>query len=186
MLQIPNLLTLFRSISGPLIALLLYGGEIAGAVALVIYICAALTDFLDGWLARRWDQVSDFGRMLDPIADKLLVAAVLIALVDLNVLRGFHIIPIVIILCRELLVPGLREYLAGDLIIPVTWAAKWKTTIQMVAIGFLVAGEFEPVAGIGITLLWVAALLTAYTGYVYMKSGVVHMMVRDGRRAVEK
>ncbi len=186
MFHIPNLLTLFRSISGPLIALLLYGGEVAGMVALAVYVGACLSDFLDGWLARRWDQVSDFGRMLDPIADKLLVAAVLVALVDLDVLPDLHIIPVIIILCRELLVSGMREYLAGDLVINVTWAAKWKTTIQMVAIGFLIGGEFGPVAGIGITLMWISALLTAYTGYVYMKTGVGHMMVRDGKRAVEE
>ena len=153
--------------------------------ALGIYIVAAITDFFDGYLARKWQQQSSLGRMLDPIADKVLVAVVLLVLCADDILRGGHIWAAIIILSREVLVSGLREYL-GELqvSVPVTQIAKWKTTVQLVAIGFLIAGpagdalfpSLPVVTTIGIAMLWVAAGLTLYTGYDYFRAGIRHVV----------
>ncbi|MER2607276.1 MAG: CDP-diacylglycerol--glycerol-3-phosphate 3-phosphatidyltransferase, partial [Siculibacillus sp.] len=143
---------------------------------------AAITDFFDGWLARAWGQQSSLGRMLDPIADKLLVAACLLMLVDAHTIAGWTVIAAVIILCREILVSGLREFLAElHVSVPVTWLAKWKTTTQLFALGFLIVGEagnsvYPWTIPTGITLLWVSAILTLYTGWDYFRSGIVHLM----------
>jgi cardiolipin synthase len=131
-------------------------------------------------MARRWAQQSEIGRFLDPIADKLLVAATLFMLTAFARLSEGAVLPALVILCREILVSGLREYLAGIRVgMPVSRLAKWKTTIQMVAIGFLIVGDagpaIVPVAAIGETLLWAAAILTLITGYDYLRAGLAHM-----------
>ena len=182
-LNLPNLLTYARIIMVPMVAgLVIWGGALAHWLALGIFIIAAITDFFDGWLARRWQLQSSLGRMLDPIADKLLVAAALLALVGDNTIEGAHLWAAIIILCREVLVSGLREYLAELRVsVPVTQLAKWKTTIQFITMCFLIAGPAGDVVLpyntlIGLSLLWVAAGLTLYTGYDYFRAGVGHMM----------
>ena len=178
----PNILTYARIVGVPLVsACLLYGGDTARWIALAIFVVAAITDFFDGYLARLWSQQSSLGRMLDPIADKLLVAAILIVLSVDNTIHGVHVWAAIVILCREILVSGLREFLAELRVsVPVTQLAKWKTTIQMVAFGFLIAGP----AGdkvlpynteIGIAGLWIAAVITLYTGYDYFRVGIMHL-----------
>ena len=140
--NLPNILTYGRIAAVPVVAgLLLWGGDNARWTALAIYVLAAISDFFDGYLARKWKQQSSLGRMLDPIADKVLVAVVLLVLCADDILRGGHIWAAIIILSREVLVSGLREYL-GELqvSVPVTQIAKWKTTVQLVSIGFLIAG----------------------------------------------
>jgi len=181
--NLPNLLTYGRIVAVPLVAgLLMWGGLNARWWALGIYIVAAITDFLDGYLARRWQQQSSLGRMLDPIADKVLVAVVLLVLSADGILFGGHIWAAIIILSREVLVSGLREYL-GELqvSVPVTKIAKWKTTLQLVAVGFLIAGpagdRIVPyVTEVGIAMLWIAAGLTLYTGYDYFRAGLRHVV----------
>jgi cardiolipin synthase len=182
-LSLPNLLTYARIALVPVVAgLIIWGGLIAHWMALVLFIIAAITDFFDGWLARRWALQSSLGRMLDPIADKLLVAACLLALVGDKAIAGAHLWAAIIILCREVLVSGLREYLAELRVsVPVTQLAKWKTTLQFVAMCFLIAGPAGEMIfwfnnELGLTLLWVAAALTLYTGYDYFRAGVGHMM----------
>ena len=142
-LSLPNLLTYGRVAAVPVVVGFLFWPEEPWArwSALAIYIIAALTDFFDGYLARAWSQQSSLGRMLDPIADKLLVAAVLLVLTADHTIHGLTLWAAIIILCREILVSGLREYLAELRVpLPVTAVAKWKTTVQMVALGFLIAG----------------------------------------------
>src|SRR5204862_5921397 len=127
-------------------------------------------------------QQSTFGRMLDPIADKLLVASCLLMLAADETIKGWSLWAAIVILCREILVSGLREYLAELRVsVPVTWLAKWKTTLQLVAVGFLLAGEagdaiLPVVTPLGLTLLWLSALLTLYTGYDYFKAGIRHLI----------
>ncbi len=181
--NVPNILTYGRIIAVPVVAgLLLWGGDTARWVALGIYIVAAITDFLDGYLARKWQQQSALGRMLDPIADKVLVSVVLLVLAADGVMDGGHIWAAIIILAREVLVSGLREFL-GELrvSVPVTQIAKWKTTVQLLAIGFLIAGPtgdkiIPHTTQIGIVFLWVAAALTLYTGYDYFRAGLRHVV----------
>jgi cardiolipin synthase len=187
-LALPNILTYGRIAAVPVVVGLLYWQSIGGGglwlrwVALAVFIAAAVTDILDGYLARMWEQQSSLGRMLDPIADKLLVASCLLMLAAEETIRGWTLLAAVIILCREILVSGLREYLAELRVsVPVTRLAKWKTTGQLVAIGFLIAGEAgdRVVPGIsqaGIVLLWASALLTLYTGYDYMRAGLRYMI----------
>lgn len=180
--SIPNLLTLSRIAAIPLLLLLLYfHSPLTRWLALALFLLAAFTDFLDGYLARHWDEVSPLGRFLDPIADKLLVAALIVILVEIREIRDWLVIPAVIILCREILVSGLREFLAEIRVpLPVSKLAKWKTAIQMFAMGFLVVGDeagpaFLPVSDIGATGLWIAAVLTLITGYDYLARGLKHM-----------
>jgi len=141
-----------------------------------------VTDYFDGYFARLWGQYSSLGKMLDPIADKLLVSACLLMLAAGDTIHGWALLAAIIILCREILVSGLREYLAELRVsVPVTRLAKWKTTGQMVAVGFLVAGDagdqlVPVVSQVGILLLWLSALLTLYTGYDYMRAGLRYMM----------
>jgi cardiolipin synthase len=187
-LALPNLLTYGRIAAVPVVVALLYWESIFDGplwlrwVALFVFISAAVTDFFDGYFARVWGQQSSLGRMLDPIADKLLVAACLLMLAAGETVHGWTLLAAVIILCREILVSGLREYLAElQVSVPVTRLAKWKTTAQMVAIGFLIAGEagdevVPVVSQIGILLLWLSALVTLYTGYDYMRAGLRYMM----------
>ena len=190
LLSLPNILTYGRILAVPLVALCFYlegklqSSDFARWSALAIFIVASLTDFLDGYLARIWKQTSNIGRMLDPIADKLLVAACLLLLAaDTDqTIAGWSLWAAIIILCREILVSGLREYLAElKVSVPVTWIAKWKTTVQMLAIGFLLAGSagdkvLPHTTEIGLVLLWIAALITLYTGYDYFRAGFKHII----------
>jgi cardiolipin synthase len=190
--NLPNLLTYGRIIAVPLVVLCFFlegrlqSSEFARWSAFAIFIVASLTDYLDGYLARAWQQTSNIGRMLDPIADKLLVATCLLLLAadtdHRGGIAGWSLWAAIIILCREILVSGLREYLAElKVSVPVTKLAKWKTTAQMVAIAFLLLG---PVGDrivpywtqVGIFLLWVSAILTLYTGYDYFRAGVKHIV----------
>ena len=153
--------------------------------ALGVFTLAAITDFFDGYLARIWSQQSSMGRMLDPIADKLLVAAVLLMLVADRTIASWSLWAAIVILCREILVSGLREFLAElKVSVPVSAVAKWKTTVQLIALGFLIAGRAGEYVlpgntQIGLGLLWVAALLTLYTGWDYLKAGLKHVTEDD-------
>jgi cardiolipin synthase len=179
--SLPNLLTLSRILVIPaLIACFYLPSPWSNWIAVALFTAAGLTDWLDGHLARSRNEVSGLGRFLDPIADKLLVAAALLMLVHIGRIDDATILPAIIILCREIIVSGLREYLAELRIgMPVSRLAKWKTVVQMVAIGFLIVGDagwhVVPVTMIGIFGLWVAALLTLYTGYDYLRLGLRHM-----------
>ena len=187
-LAIPNLLTYARIVAVPLVVACLYGQSIlAGGmwlrwVALAIFVAAAITDVLDGYFARSLGQQSSFGRMLDPIADKLLVSSCLLMLAADETIKGWSLWAAIVILCREILVSGLREYLAELRVsVPVTTLAKWKTTAQLVAIGFLLAGQagdqIIPIVTLtGLSLLWVSAIVTLYTGYDYFRAGVQHLI----------
>jgi cardiolipin synthase len=187
-LALPNLLTYGRIAAVPVVVVLMYWQSILGGglwlrwLALAIFIVAGVSDILDGYFARTWGQQSSLGRMLDPIADKLLVSSCLLMLAAEETIRGWSLFAAVIILCREILVSGLREYLAELRVgVPVTRLAKWKTIGQMVAIGFLIAGDagdriVPVVTEIGITLLWLSALLTLYTGWDYMRAGLRYMV----------
>ncbi len=170
---------------------ILSGGMWLRWVALAIFIAAGVTDILDGYYARSLGQQSSFGRMLDPIADKLLVASCLLMLAADGTIKGWSLWAAIVILCREILVSGLREYLAELRVsVPVTRLAKWKTTVQLVAIGFLLAGKAgDQVASVltgsgqapivtysGLTLLWISATVTLYTGYDYFRAGVRHLI----------
>ena len=186
-LALPNILTYGRIAAVPAVVGCMYWQAIMGGglwlrwLALAIFIAAAITDFLDGYFARIWRQQSSLGRMLDPIADKLLVASCLLMLAAESTIHGWALFAAVVILCREILVSGLREYLAELRVsVPVTRLAKWKTTLQLVATGFLIAGEagdaVVPVfTTTGITLLWLSALLTLYTGWDYLQAGLRHL-----------
>ena len=196
--NLPNILTYGRIVAVPVVAgLLMWDTNTARWIALGIFIVAAITDFLDGYLARKWQQQSSLGRMLDPIADKVLVAVVLLVLSASPILYGGHLWAAIIILSREVLVSGLREYL-GELqvSVPVTKIAKWKTTTQMVAISVLflgtglayvehgrapMVGEAELPGGmtwsavatfLGLILIWIAAGLTAWTGWDYFRKAM--------------
>lgn len=191
-LSLPNILTYARCVAVPLVAACLFWSDIlAGGlwlrwVALGLYIAAAVTDFFDGYLARAWSQQSAIGRMLDPIADKLLVSTCLLMLASDGTIRGWSLWAAIVILCREILVSGLREFLAELRVsVPVSRLAKWKTTLQLVAVGVLLAGPAgeKVLPGIslaGLTLLWVSAVLTLYTGYDYFRAGARHL-VEDER-----
>jgi cardiolipin synthase (CMP-forming) len=186
LMSLPNVLTYGRIIAVPgLVACLFFlEGDVARWSAFSLFVLAGVTDWLDGYLARMWAQQSTLGRMLDPIADKLLVGAVLMMLVHDNTITGWSIWAAIIILVREILVSGLREFLAElNVKVHVTQLAKWKTTMQMIALAVLIAGPAAEkiVPGImigGLVLLWIAALLTLWTGYDYLKAGVVHAMER--------
>jgi cardiolipin synthase len=187
-LGLPNLLTYARIAAVPVVAICLYfqevprNGEWLRWVALTVFVAAAVTDILDGYLARKWGELSSFGRMLDPIADKLLVASCLLMLVHDGTIRGLSIFAAIVILCREILVSGLREYLAGlNVRVEVTKLAKWKTTLQLIAVGFLLAGDagdaiVPVVTPIGLSLLWISAILTLYTGWDYFRAGLRHLI----------
>jgi cardiolipin synthase (CMP-forming) len=185
--SIPNILTYGRLLAVPaVVACLFWPSEhLMRWLALAIFIAAGVTDFLDGYLARAWAQQSAIGRMLDPIADKVLVAASLLMLVADGDIRGWSLWAAIIILSREILVSGLREFLAELRVsVPVSTVAKWKTTLQLVAIGFLIAGPagdrvFASISTIGVLLLWIAAILTLYTGWDYLRSGLRHLVDDD-------
>lgn len=184
--DLPNMLTLSRIAVIPVIVLLVaIGAPWSALAASLLFGAAGITDYLDGRLARDMMQLSDFGRMLDPIADKLLIGATLMALVGFGHLPGLGIYPAIVIMLREILVSGLREYLAEIRVgLPVTKLAKWKTGVQMVALGLLLAGNegaklvwlgWVPMDWIGATLLWTAAVLTLVTGWDYLNAGLRHV-----------
>lgn len=172
-MNLPNTLTFLRILAVPVIvALLLVGGGTARGAAFILFILAAVTDYLDGYLARRMSTQTSLGRLLDPIADKVLVGAVLLTLAGIGSLGKLALIPAVLILCRELVVTGLREFMAEHgTTLHVTQLAKWKTMVQLVALAILILGDAGPpaipVQEIGIAGLWLAALLTVITGYDY-------------------
>ena len=190
-LSLPNILTYARIAAIPVVVGCVFWESILEGplwlrwLALAVFIAAGVTDYLDGYYARIWDQQSAFGRMLDPIADKLLVASCLLMLAADNSIHGWTLWAAIVILCREILVSGLREYLAGLRVsVPVTQLAKWKTTIQLIAIGFLIAGEageqiIPATTLIGIVLLWMSAILTIYTGWDYFRAGIHHLIKED-------
>jgi cardiolipin synthase len=181
MTSLPNLLTLSRIVVIPLVVATFYvDGAAARWVACGLFCAAAVTDWFDGYLARSRNQVSALGRFLDPIADKLLVAAVLLMLVAFDRVSPASVLPALVILLREILVSGLREFLAEIRIgMPVSRLAKWKTGIQMVALPLLLVGDIGPrdlpVRLAGEACLWVAAILTMITGWDYLRSGLKHM-----------
>jgi cardiolipin synthase (CMP-forming) len=182
-LSLPNLLTYGRILAVPAVAVCFYfEGNTARWVALALFVLAAITDFFDGYLARAWQQQSALGRMLDPIADKLLVSVSLLMLAGDGTIYGWTMIAAIIILCREILVSGLREFLAElQVSVPVTKLAKWKTTVQLIAVAFLLAGPagdtvFAYTTQTGLVALWLAALLTLYTGYDYFRAGIGHLI----------
>lgn len=181
--SLPNLLTLSRILAVPGLVWLMWGSnpwEWLGASAL--YALACITDYFDGYLARSWGTVSKIGVFLDPIADKIMVAAVIVMLIDAQVLHGWSVIAGLIILLREIFVSGLREYLAGlSVSVPVSKLAKWKTAAQMVALGALIMVgtvpllPWLPALQVGLASLWIAAILTLITGYDYLRVGLKHM-----------
>lgn len=177
--SLPNILTYARIAAVPVVVgCILLREEWASWVGLALYIAAAITDYVDGYLARAWGQQSPLGRMLDPIADKLLVASCLLAFAATGTIVGHALWAAVVILCREILVSGLREFLAELRVsVPVTKLAKYKTAAQLVAVGFLVAGPagesvLPGLMTAGVVLLWLSALLTLYTGYDYFRAGL--------------
>jgi cardiolipin synthase len=195
-LALANLLTYGRIAAVPVVVGLMYsysildGGLWLRWLALGVFIAAAITDLLDGYVARAYDQQSSLGKMLDPIADKLLISACLLMLAAEETIRGWSLLAGVIILCREILVSGLREYLAELRVsVPVSRLAKWKTTWQLIAVGFLICGEagdklasdlvrhdLPVITSMGLALLWLSALVTLYTGWDYMRAGLRHMI----------
>ena len=187
-LALPNILTYARIAAVPAVVACLYWQALLGGglwlrwLALAIFTVAGVTDILDGYFARAWQQQSSLGRMLDPIADKLLVSSCLLMLAADGTIRGWALWAAIIILCREILVSGLREFLAELRVgVPVTQLAKWKTTLQLIAIGFLLAGKagdqvFTYVTVTGLSLLWLSAILTLYTGWDYFRAGLRYLI----------
>jgi len=187
MLSVPNLLTLSRILAVPLLVFLLWKpAPWDYAITFVLYCIVGITDYFDGYLARAWGSISRLGQFLDPIADKIMVGAVLIMLISsrkanpVPEIAGLHIIPALVILLREIIVSGLREFLAPlNVSVPVSALAKWKTTLQLVALGALILGGAVPgvpwVHNVGIFSLWAAAALTLITGYGYLRLGIKHM-----------
>ena len=193
--SLPNLLTLSRiGVIPAIVALFWIDGDLWRWVTLGLYAFACVTDFFDGYAARSMGTISNFGKFLDPVADKLLVAAVILMLVAFNHITGFAILAGLVILCREILVSGLREFLADIKIgVPVSRLAKWKTFIQMLTLGFLIVGDAAPAAIpatlIGEVGLWIAAALTIVTGYDYLKTGLKYMTLHEPKpvaKPVEK
>ena len=179
-LNISNLLTLARIIVIPVIVLCIYmNNPFYGWVAFILFCVASITDYFDGYIARIRNEVTNFGTFLDPIADKLLVAAVILILTSKEVIANWETIPALIILLREIAVSGLREYLAKIKVsVPVSRISKIKTSLQLIALAFLILSEsgitIIPILFIGKMALWIAGILTLYTGYDYLKSGLKH------------
>jgi cardiolipin synthase (CMP-forming) len=191
--KIPNILTIGRIIIVPFFVLAFYlPGFYGDLTACVLFVVASFTDFLDGMLARMMGEESKLGELLDPIADKIIVATALILLVMSGTIRHYEVIAAIIILTREILISGLREFLAkGRIKLPVTNLAKLKTFLQMLAIALLLTGEtgskiinFQDYNAqtIGIILLWLSAFLTLYTGYEYLRKGIDHAISEDKKK----
>jgi cardiolipin synthase (CMP-forming) len=181
MLALPNILTVLRIALVPVFVLAFWlPGDTARWTAFVLFAIAGISDGLDGFLARKYDAGSDFGRMLDPIADKILVGVALMMLVADGRFDGWKLVPALVILSREILVSGLREFLAGAQVgVPVTFLAKIKTTMQIVAIGAMILGpiadrEVPGALAFAYIALWVAAGLTVATGYAYLRAGLAY------------
>ena len=188
--KLPNVLTFSRVLAIPIVVyFVLFVDDPQGSwLAFSAYTYACITDFFDGYLARAWHQQSAFGRFLDPIADKLLVSAVLLVLVGVDRISGVTVLPAAVILCREILVSGLREFLAEVQVgVPVSTLAKWKTTFHMLALGFLLVGPNGPTVGtlntseVGVYGLWGAALLTLFTGLDYLIVGLRQIRAADAK-----
>jgi cardiolipin synthase (CMP-forming) len=191
--KIPNILTIGRIIIVPFFVLAFYlPGFYGDLTACVLFVIASFTDFLDGMLARMMGEESKLGELLDPIADKIIVATALILLVMDGTIRHYEVVAAIIILTREILISGLREFLAkGQIKLPVSNLAKLKTFLQMIAISLLLTGEtgnkilnFQDYNAqtIGIILLWLSAFLTLYTGYEYLRKGIDHAISEDNKK----
>ena len=191
-IKIPNYLTIGRIIIVPFFVFSFFlPGFYGDIIPFALFLIASFTDFLDGLLARMYQEESKLGELLDPIADKIIVATALILLVMDGTIRNYEVIAAIIILTREILISGLREFLAkGKIKLPVSNLAKLKTVLQMVSIGLLLSGEtgnkiinFQDYNAqtIGIILLWLSAVLTLFTGYEYMRKGIDHAISEDSR-----
>lgn len=179
LLLVPNLITIARILAIiPIVFLVMQGDIVLRLVALIIYVIAAASDWLDGYLARAWNQYSPFGRMLDPIADKLLVGILIAALAWDGSFSGWDMIPACAILFREFFIPGLREFLGNTkIVLPVSPLAKWKTTLQLVALAVVLLERIVP--GLGLAsdiLLWIAGVLTLWTGFQYLRASWPHLI----------
>jgi cardiolipin synthase len=176
---VPNIITIARILAIiPIVWLVMSGDTALRAVALVLYVIAAASDWLDGYLARAWNQYSPLGRMLDPIADKLLVGILIAALAWDGSFSGWDMIPACAILFREFFIPGLREFLGNiKVVLPVSWLAKWKTTIQLVALALVLLERIIPSLGLASDIvLWVAGILTIWTGFQYLRASWPHLV----------
>ena len=191
-MKIPNLLTIGRIIIVPIFVLSFYiPGIVGDLVPFFLFIIASFTDFLDGLIARLYKEESKLGELLDPIADKILFAAALVLLIMNGIIKNLEVIAAIIILTREILISGLREFLAkGKIKLPVSSLAKLKTVLQMVSIALLLSGDtgnkiinFQDYNAqtIGIILLWLSAVLTLFTGYDYMRKGIDHAISEDSK-----
>jgi cardiolipin synthase len=182
LLSVPNILTLSRIFSVPFIVACFYmEGFWAHLAATVLFTIACITDFFDGYFARQWQQVSAFGRFLDPLADKLLVSTILLMLSGKGTIDGVHLIGACIITAREIIVSGLRQFMSEMRVrVPVTRFAKWKTAAQMLSISCLLCSALLPenpeIKSIGITFLWTAVFMTVFTGLRYLKLGAVKIV----------
>lgn len=184
-MTLPTILTIGRIAAVAVVAVaLLLPGEAARWTAFWVFVAAAVTDWLDGWLARKLGQGSDLGRMLDPIADKMLVAVALLMLSADGTVAGVHVLAVALILAREVFISGLREFLGGaGVVVHVSALAKWKTTLQLVATGVLVAAPAIDAAALamwaGLALLWAAAAATVVTGVEYLRASLPQLVGRD-------
>ena len=180
LISLSNTLTISRILVIPIIVILIYmKGPVSGWVAFTLFCLAGITDYFDGYFARIRKEISRLGVFLDPIADKLLVASVILILTSQEIISNFEIIPALIILVREIAVSGLREFLAGIKVsVPASKIAKFKTVLQLIALGMLILSEggifVIPILMFGKIALWIAALMTLYTGFDYLKSGIKH------------
>ena len=179
LLLVPNIITIARILAIiPIVYLLMQGDITLRLVALILYVIAAASDWLDGYLARAWNQYSPFGRMLDPIADKVLVGILIAALAWDGSFSGWDMIPASAILFREFFIPGLREFLGNiTVVLPVSRLAKWKTTTQLVALAVVLLERIVP--GLGLAsdiLLWLAGILTVWTGWQYLRASWPHLV----------
>jgi len=180
--MVPNWMTILRIMVAPVIAVLIWLDDVKTGYmpALTLFVLASISDFIDGWMARRLGVVSKLGAMLDPIADKVLIGTCLVSLAHVTEDGWWFILPAIIIMTREFLISGLREFMAGRSVnMPVSVLAKWKTTLQLVAIGFLVGAPVFPslpmANPIGLALLWAAAFVTAQTGFAYYQGVLEHV-----------
>jgi CDP-diacylglycerol--glycerol-3-phosphate 3-phosphatidyltransferase/cardiolipin synthase len=180
--SLPNLMTVMRLVVAPVVAVLIWTDDVTGGYtpALALFVLASISDFLDGWMARRLGIVSKFGAMLDPIADKVLIGVCLLALARVTGDGWLFFLPALVILTREFLISGIREFMAGrSVTIPVSQLAKWKTTLQLMAIGLIMAAPVFPDVPIvneaGLVTLWLAALVTAQTGITYFRGTLDHV-----------
>lgn len=179
MWTIPNILTLARlALLLPMVCLFFMPYASVAWVCFTLYVIGAVTDGLDGWIARKYNQTSAFGAFLDPISDKIYVVTIMLMLVATQRISGVFVVLPILILTREFLVSGLREYLGPKNVkVPVTPLAKWKTAAQMIAVGVLIVAPFVAYAGvIGLLLLTIATALTLWTGWQYLQAGFVHMI----------